>query len=274
MLGFMPYGRPHRHAPDVSRQSPLRRLSDRGIQPTSSALVRAMRAARDVLVPPQCLGCASIVDTDDVLCPSCWADIDFITKPMCEICGLPFAFDQFSTICAGCAKDKPAYGRARSAVIYNDKSRRLIVAYKHSDRMEAAGLFSRWLIGAGEDLLGDADVIVPVPLHRARLFTRRFNQSAVLANRLSRETGVPTALEALVRVKPSPLPGKSTRGQRRRAVAGAFRINQADRVAGRRVLVIDDVMTTGATAQAVAGQLRRAKASAVDVLTIARVVRD
>jgi len=200
--------------------------------------------------------------------------MDFIGKPMCETCGTPFAFDQYSTICAECARETPPFHRARSAVLYTDKSRRLIIAYKHSDRMEAAGLFARWLLQAGEELLATADVIVPVPLHRRRLFSRRFNQAATLADRLSRETGIPVAPQAMVRVKPSPLPGKATRGQRRRAVAGAFRVEDVAAIAGKRVLVVDDVMTTGATVRAITGQLRRARAASIDVLTIARVVRD
>lgn len=231
---------------------------------------------RDALLPPQCLGCARPVDTDDVLCPRCWIGIDFIARPMCDICGAPFAHDQYAAVCAGCAREKPPFRRARSAVRYNDESRRLIIAYKHADRMEAAGLFARWMLTAGVDLVGDAEVIVPVPLHRRRLFKRRFNQAALIANHLGRETGIEVCPDALVRVKPSPPPGKASPGERRRAVAGAFRLAEGreDAVAGRRVLVVDDVMTTGATARAVAGRLNRARAASVDVLTVARVVRD
>ncbi|MEQ8666688.1 MAG: ComF family protein [Rhodospirillales bacterium] len=229
-----------------------------------------------MLLPPQCLGCRAAVDADDVLCPRCWIGIDFIARPMCDTCGLPFDHEQHSPVCAQCIRETPPFHRARSAVRYNDESRRLIIAYKHADRMEAAGLFARWMLTAGVDLVLDADVIVPVPLHRRRLFSRRFNQAALIAQLLGRETDIPVDVESLIRVKPSPPPGRSTPGERRRAVAGAFRIDDgaAGAFAGRRVLVVDDVMTTGATAKAIAGRLNRAGAAAVDVLTIARVVRD
>ena len=195
---------------------------------------------------------------------------------MCACCGLPFPYTLFSEICAACARQRPPFDRARSAVLYNDDSRRLIIAYKHADRMEIAGLFTRWLLAAGRDLLSRADVIVPVPLHSARLFHRRFNQAAVLASLVGRTTGIPVVVDMLERTKPSPKPGKGTREKRRHAVAGAFRIRNGheDAIAGRRILVIDDVMTTGATARAVAGRLCRGRAATVDVLTIARVVRE
>lgn len=125
-------------------------------------------------------------------------------------------------------------------------------------------------------MLDEVDIIVPVPLHRRRLFRRRFNQAAVIASLIGREAGLPVALDALERIKPSPPPGKASRGERRRAVAGAFKIagGQENAVAGARVLVVDDVMTTGATSRAVAGRLNRGRAAAVDVLTVARALRN
>ena len=268
----MPHDRPHNHpVRDGSRVPGFRGLS------AEPGLVRQLASGvRDALLPPQCLGCGNPVDTDETLCPRCWIGIDFIAAPMCETCGLPFAHDQHSAVCASCARETPPFRRARSAVRYNDESRRLIIAYKHADRLEAARLFARWMLTAGVDLVMDTDVIVPVPLHRRRLFTRRFNQAAVIAQLIAREAGAGLCLDAMERIKPSPPPGKLSRGERRRAVAGAFRIapDRDDIVRGRRVLVIDDVMTTGATAKSVAGKLNRAGAQAVDILTIARVVRD
>ncbi len=251
----------------------LRRLSAGGSDTTVRTL---LLRTRDMLLPPQCANCRATVDTDDVLCPRCWPDLRMIARPICDICGVPFAHGQLSTICAECARKTPPFTRARSAVIYDDASRGLVIGFKHSDRMEIAGLFVRWMTTAGERLTGDADVIVPVPLHPGRLFHRRFNQAAVLADGIGKRTGLPVVRDALERIKPSPPPGKASPAERRRAVAGAFRVREdrRDAIAGRRVLLVDDVMTTGATARAATRKLRAAKAAAVDVLTVARAVRE
>lgn len=239
--------------------------------------VRAILSrARDVLLPPRCPGCGTGVDADDVMCSRCWPDLRMIGQPMCDTCGAPFAHDQLSVICGACAKEAPPFARARSAVVYDDASRGLVIAFKHADRTEIAGLFVRWLAIAGEDLIDDADLIVPVPLHPRRLFRRRYNQAAILAEGLAKRSGKAVLLDALSRIKPSPPPGKASPAERRRAVAGAFRVTDERRQAirGKRVLLVDDVMTTGATARAATKQLRRAGARAVDVLTVARAVRE
>ena len=172
--------------------------------------------------------------------------------------------------------------RARSAAVYDDASKDLILAFKHADRTEAAGLFAHWMARAAADLLAEADVLVPVPLHRRRLFERRYNQAGLLARQLERISGVPHLPDSMERIKPSPDFRKSKRGkgmgraERRRAVAGAFRVTALGKaqIKGRRVLVVDDVYTTGATAWAMARCLMRSGARAVDILTVARVVHD
>ena len=168
-----------------------------------------------------------------------------------------------------------ALHRARAGAIYDDGSRSLILAFKLGDRTEAAAALARWLLRAGEDLLADADLIVPVPLHRWRLWRRRFNQSAMLALALARESGVEAAVDLLVRRRATRTQRGLSAGERRRNVAGAFalRPGHAERVREARVVLVDDVLTTGATVEEAARVLRRAGAARIDVLTLARVVR-
>jgi len=267
----MTQGAGKNHASANGASAGFRRLSR---DPGAARMLLAR--ARDVLLPPRCAGCGIAVDADDVMCSRCWPDLRMIARPMCSICGVPFAHDQLSVVCAACAGEAPPFARARSAVVYDDASRGLVIAFKHSDRTEIAGLFVRWLMIAGENLIDDADLIVPVPLHPRRLFRRRYNQAAILAEGLAKRSGKPVLLDALQRIKPSPPPGRASPAERRRAVSGAFRVpdDRRDAIRGKRVLLVDDVMTTGATAHAATKQLRRAGASAVDVLTVARAIRD
>lgn len=169
----------------------------------------------------------------------------------------------------------PRFDRARAAVAYDDASSRLILAFKHGARMEATPLFLRWMEAAGRPLLEDADMIAPIPLHWKRLTRRRFNQAAELARGLARRRSKPYAPDLLRRAKATPSQAGLPPGERRRNVAGAFRLNpaHAERVRGRRVLIIDDVFTTGATAEQACMVLRRAGAAHVDILTVARVQR-
>jgi len=235
---------------------------------------RWLRPILDALLPHCCLGCGALVDAAGVLCPRCWTDIAFAGPPCCAACGLPFAYDAGPGIlCGDCASRPPPFGRARAAVIYGPASRRLILGFKHGDRTEAAPAFARWMARAGAELIAEAEVIVPVPLHWTRLFARRFNQAALLAHAIGRLCGLPVAPDALVRRRRTPSQGHLGRGARRRNVAGAFAVpsRRAGRVAGHRVLLVDDVMTTGATVASCARALTRAGAATVDVLTLARV---
>ncbi len=237
---------------------------------------RLVGLALDALLPPQCLSCGALVDSPGVLCAACWDKVAFPGPPQCAACGWPFEFDSGAgALCAACVRRRPVYRRARAVMVYGDTSRRLILAFKYGDRTDAAPAFGRWLARAGKELIAEAEVIVPVPLHWTRLFSRLYNQAALLAHALGKQSGLPVACDLLVRRKPTPSQGRLSPSARRRNVRGAFAVrpSRRGRLEGRRVLLVDDVLTTGATAAACARTLLRAGAASVDVLTLARVVR-
>lgn len=248
--------------------------------PFAAAARRAGRAAVrrvvDLVLPPRCIGCGALVDAPGALCGTCWRGIDFITQPFCARCGLPFGHDAGEgAICGECARNPPPYERARAAAVYDDASRALILAFKHADRTDAAKALGGWLARAGADILGDADAIVPVPLHRRRLLARRYNQSALLAQALSRATGVPCIVDGMVRTRATPSQGRMDRTRRERNVRGAFAIRKSRAAAlkGRHVVLVDDVLTTGATVSSCTRALLRGGAARVSVLALARVTR-
>ena len=177
-------------------------------------------------------------------------------------------------LCAACLTRPPAFDTARAILRYDDTSRAPILALKHADRLDLVPGFALWLERAGRPLIEASDLIVPVPLHRGRLWRRRYNQSAELARALSRRTGLALDAGALLRSRPTPSQGAMTSARaRRRNVLGAFKVPERGRVAGRNILLVDDVVTTGATAEAAARALKRAGAAKVRILALARVVR-
>jgi ComF family protein len=244
----------------------------------SSALrlgAAALRLAVDTILPPRCLSCGIVTASPAALCGTCWRDLTFLGDPVCARCGVPFEITVASrTVCGRCLAEPPRFSRARAALTYDDASRPLILRFKHGDDLQAAPLFVTWMLRAGEALLADADEIVPVPLHRWRLFSRRYNQAAELARGLAKRSGVPAMTDGLIRVRRTPSQGVLGREARRRNVQGAFRPNpeRVEVLRGKRVLLIDDVMTSGATVSACATALKRAGVRTVDVLTVARVV--
>ncbi len=230
------------------------------------------RLLLDAVLPPQCLACNAIVGAPGNLCSSCFSAFYFITAPMCHACGVPLegvAGDEM--VCGACAHEPQVFGQARAAFVYESESRALVLKLKHGDRTDAAVHLSRWMARSGDVLLDRCDVIVPVPLHRWRLFMRTYNQSALLANALSKLTGKPACADALVRTKATRNQGGLDRKARRRNVASAFLVRRSSAVKDRHVLLIDDVLTTGATANACAQALLSAGAAGVDVLVLARV---
>lgn len=234
------------------------------------------RFALDALLPPQCLSCGALAHEPGALCASCWEQVSYISDPHCYRCGFPFEVSDFSrpeeTLCGGCSSKAPAFHRARSVLVYDDASRNLILRFKHADRTEGAPAFARWMARTGAGLIAEADVIVPVPLHRWRLFSRRYNQSALLSAHLADQTDTEFAPSLLVRHRNTQTQGGLDRRGRTRNVQGAFFMGRGPDVAGKRVLLIDDVLTTGATVSECAKVLKRAGAADVDVLTLARVI--
>ncbi|WP_207483595.1 ComF family protein [Arenibaculum pallidiluteum] len=243
-----------------------------------SRIAAPARRVLDLLLPPRCLGCGVRVHAQGTLCAACWAGLSFLAPPWCACCGLPFTVDPGSgdALCGACLAEPPAFARARAALAYDDASRGLVLGFKHADRTHAAPAFGAWMARAGAGVLDGADLLVPVPLHRWRLFRRRYNQAALLARALARLTGVPAAPDLLARRRATPSQGTLGREARRRNVAGAVAVRRgrADAVKGRRIVLVDDVLTTGATLSECARVLLRAGAAQVDALALARVVRD
>lgn len=235
---------------------------------------RTARLALDIALPTQCVACREPVAGDGV-CAACWARLSFIAPPFCPRLGTPFVFDPGpGMLSMEAIADPPAYQRARAAVRYDDVARTLVHALKYQDRTDLAPAMGRWMARAGTELLADADVLLPVPLHWRRGWSRRYNQSGALAGVISRQSGVPVAREALRRIRPTAQQIGLSRKDRAANVQGAFRVppDQAHHIRNRRVMLVDDVLTSGATADACARALLRAKATQVDVLVFARVV--
>jgi len=206
--------------------------------------------------------------------PPLWAKLQFISPPVCGCCGAPFEIVvDDGQLCGACIAHPPAYRRARAALVYGDVSRDLVLALKYQGRRDSLALLASWMANAAPELLQDADLIVPVPLHYLRLVRRGFNQSVWLAAALSRASGVRLSVDALKRVRSTPIQGGLSAEGRRRNVQGAFRIRSGKErlVKDQKILLVDDVLTTGATAEACSRALTRAGASCVDVLTLARV---
>jgi ComF family protein len=234
----------------------------------------ASRLALDIALPTLCVACREPVSGDGV-CAKCWAKLSFIAPPYCPRLGIPFVYDPGPELLSMEAiANPPAYQRARAAVRYDDVARTLVHALKYQDRTDLAPAMGRWMARAGLELLGEADALVPVPLHWRRGWSRRYNQSGALARVIERQAGVKLVSGALRRVRPTQQQIGLSRTERASNVQGAFQVapdRKAD-IAGRRVILIDDVLTSGATADACARALLRAKAAQVDVLVFARVV--
>jgi ComF family protein len=234
----------------------------------------AAKAVLDIALPTLCVACREPVDGEGV-CAECWSKLSFIEPPYCPRLGIPFVYDPGPDMLSMEAiASPPAYQRARAAVRYDEVARTLVHALKYQDRTDLAPAMGRWMARAGRELLDGADMLIPVPLHWRRAWHRRYNQSGALGRAIDRQSGIKLRGDILQRVRATEQQVGLSRPQRASNVQGAFKVS-ADRqseIAGRRLILIDDVLTSGATTDACARALLRAKAAQVDVLVFARVV--
>lgn len=233
----------------------------------------------DFILPPRCIVSGDMVDKQGMLSPQSWSALNFISDPQCHLCGFPFDFDsgevKEGNICAACYKEPPLFDKARSALVYDDASRDIILAYKHADQTQSVPSFLPWLERAGKDILDQADCLIPVPLHRWRILRRRFNQSALIAQYLSKETQIPCLLDVLKRTRATQTQGHLHANQRKKNVKNAFVVQDQYKTTIRQknIVLIDDVYTTGSTVSECTKALIKSGVASVNVLTLARVVR-
>lgn len=227
----------------------------------------------NAILPARCLLCGKVVHEDNSLCSECFEQISFITKPYCQHCGMPLdgkiSDDMY---CVHCLNEKHIFRYARSAIKYDEYSKKLMLDFKFYDHIENRILLSKWLNLAGRDIFKEGvDLIIPVPLHFTRMFVRKYNQSAILARELSKQTGVKAEYKVLVKTKKTIPQVMCDSKQRMKNVKNAFAVKNFDLIKGKRIVLIDDVFTTGATLKECAKTLKKAGAKSVDALTVARV---
>jgi len=237
-----------------------------------------MQAALQLLYPPQCISCAAPVTSDFGLCGACWRETPFIGGLVCDQCGLPLPGTDRAerAICDDCITIARPWGQGRAALLYRDNGRKLVLALKHGDRMDLARPAGVWLSKAAEPILRPGMLVVPIPLHWLRLLRRRYNQSALLSRQVARAAGLDHCPDALVRQRFTGSQDGRSRDGRFANLTGAFRIPKRHlaRVEDRDILLVDDVMTSGATFAAATEVLLAARAQSVSVLSLARVAKD
>lgn len=239
-------------------------------------ILKARARVLDAITPPLCPLTNERVAEPGRLSPRAWSQIQFIDAPFCARCGAPFAHDfGAGAVCARCAAEPPDFDSARAAVVYDEASHGLIVSFKHADRTELLPMFAGWLVRAGRGMIASGSLIVPAPLHRRRLFARRYNQAALLAQSVAKTCGASFEPMLLERTRPTPPQKSLSPDARRRNVAGAFavRAGMIEKARGAHAVLVDDVLTTGATLSACARALKKAGAARVDALVLARVVK-
>ncbi len=240
----------------------------------TAALLAPFTGLIDLVLPPRCPGCGVIVDGDDRFCANCFNELAFLGPPQCACCGVPLPHEADAAArCGACLAEPPAFARARAPLAYGGPARQVVLALKHGRRLPLARMMAMAMLRVAGALPDDA-LIVPVPSHRWRLWSRGFNQAAEIARQFSRISGRPLAVDALDRIKPTASTKGLTRQARRKNVVGAFRVARPELVRGRCVILIDDVMTTGATVSACAARLKRAGARQVEVLTYTHALRE
>jgi len=232
----------------------------------------------DAIYPARCLTCGDVVESDFGLCGPCWRDTSFIGGTVCDACGVPLlgGDDDVMPKCDACLKEPRPWTQGRAALLYGDNGRKMVLSLKHGDRQEVAHPAGLWMAAAVKDIITPEMLIVPVPLHWQRMMKRRYNQSALLANALARRTGLSLGVDVLQRIRRTRSLDGLGRTERVAIVANAIRVHprRRHRLAGRPVLLVDDVMTTGATLAACAAACLDAGCSTVNVVTLARAVKD
>ena len=229
----------------------------------------------DIVYPPRCISCSGNVHENGGICAKCWGDINFIADPQCNICGFPFDFEASTgSICSGCITHEPSFSKARAVFLYDNASRNMIKSFKYNDRIENRAAYARWMARVGIDMLSEANIIIPVPIHFGKLLLRKYNQAAVLAHELAKISSKPVFSNALIRTKYTQTQAGFLRKERFKNIKGAFKVNPKyfDILKDKKILLIDDVITTGATAEECTNIMLKAKAARVEVLTLAKTL--
>lgn len=222
------------------------------------------------LIPPRCIGCHQILHENQQICPECWRQVDFISEPYCQICHMPFAFESvLEQVCQYCADEPPPFVAATAAFVYGGLGAGLILRLKHTDHLHTAALLAQWMMSGNSEMLQRCDVLIPVPIHWTRLFSRRYNQAAVLSHAITKLCGVPTMTRVLKRIKNTPSQGQMNKLQRESNVKDVFKMTA--NLSGKSVLLIDDVFTTGATINECTKVLLASGVKEVLVMTAAKV---
>lgn len=266
-------------APEIRKQPPptpppRAAVARRGVPPLLRGLGAGLQATVDWVLPPRCALCSGMIGGQDGLCGDCFTRMHFLADPLCERCGRPTSVQETSPTCAPCLTAPPGYDWLRAAFAYDDASRALILALKYRDRLDVVPPLARWMAGAAGAQIERDDVIIPVPLHWRRYLARRFNQSAALAKALADYTGAVYAPDWVQRTRNTPPMKAMNRQQREANVRGAFAIAEQQRGAlrGKRVVLVDDVYTSGATIEELSAELRACEVSRIGVAVVARVV--
>lgn len=246
---------------------------------SKARFTKPLKFLLEALLPSRCLSCGKQVSEQGLVCAECWSDLTFITKPHCPSCSLPYPFEiEKNMLCVYCASKTYAFDRALSVLHYNDMSRKIVLKFKQSDKTFMAPYLANLMYQTGHSLIKEADLLVPIPLHRSKLFSRKFNQAALLSYALSALSGTPTAPDLLLRHKKTQSQGEKSRKDRFANVKNAFSLNEAQftksDLKGKNILLIDDVFTTGATLSSCAHVLKKAGAKSVKALTLCRVPKD
>lgn len=225
----------------------------------------------DAFFPPLCIACGVRAESAGMLCPDCFSRLKFVSAPVCRICGRPLSAEGFAGVCGECSARPPSFSFARAALRYGGVAKDLILALKYGDKTDVVPWMARITANAGKEALAGADALLPVPLHPLRLLSRKYNQAALLAEGIAALSGVPSDPFVLKRLRSTAKQGHFSRRERFANVKGAFGVSEKKDVKGGIFVLIDDVMTSGATAEGCAAALRKAGAKEVRVLTLARV---